>query len=112
MWDCFFILSMSAKKLTGAAIKRNIISINDPDKYEAPILTVVSIITGAIASNIITPYVRNYLGAGAQKSLVANTVNKYEKTPKTIAPLLINDGTKPINTKFIYPTTMQTSLKI
>lgn len=108
----FVTLSAAAKHITSSIIDKEIVKIKNPEKYKSPILTVVSIVSGAIASNIITPFVRNYLGADVQKRLLDNDSN----TPKTPniqnLPLILNSGTKPLNHKFIYPTTMRTSLKV
>jgi len=108
----FVTFSAAAKKLTEKAIDKKLINIIKPEQYKSPILTVVSIVSGAIASNIITPYVRNYLGAQAQKRIIDNRLAPPETPKKPIKPLIINDGTQPINNKFIYPTTMRTSLKV
>ena len=108
----FVTFSAAAKKMATKAIEKNFIEIKNPTQYKAPILTLVSIFSGAVASNVITPYVRNYLGAKMQKRIIDNRLNPPEAPKKPITPLLFTDSTKPLNHKFIYPTSMQTSLKI
>ncbi len=81
----------------------------DPKQYAAPVLTLVSIGMGALASNIITPFVRNYLGANIQKKIINDKKNLQEKTKKsytTQLPIQIKNAPTTIGTntkKFIYP---------
>lgn len=108
----FVTFSTAAKKLTSLALDKELIKVHTPAKYKPPILTIVSILSGAIASNIITPFVRNYLGADVQKRLLDNDSTQPKAPNIQNLPLILNNGAKPLNHKFIYPTTMRTSLKI
>ncbi len=83
---------------------------NTAKDYKAPMVTIASIVGSVVACNIITPLVRNYLGARVQKRIIDNHLNPVYNNP--YIALQNNNSThivKPLvktSSTFIYPTTM------
>ena len=111
----YALVTVNAINFAKEKFKKNPILNIKGDRYVAPAVTVASIAAGAVASNIITPIVRNYLGAAIQKKFVPTS--NTEKPVLNTKQISIPQINKPLvekskkNQAFLYPTTMNINNK-
>ena len=110
----YALVTVNALKFAKEKFKNNPKLNFKGDRYVAPAVTITSIAAGAIASNIITPIARNYLGAVVQKKYTSSET--YDKKSVDIAQMNKvkasigkNSQVAQLNKKFLYPTTMSTT---
>jgi len=86
----FLGITLLTKNLFAKLIQNNKIILKDPKQYASPFLTVVSIVAGAFASNIVTPVIRNYLGANVQKKCSVQNEKKVDFQRQQISKIDFN----------------------
>ncbi len=105
----FLSLTQAFKSGMKRLIQNEAILLKNPKKYTDPMVTVASLVGSVIACNIITPLVRNYIGAKIQKRIIDNHLNPMYNNPSITAPNNNTRIVKPLvktSNTFIYPTTM------
>jgi len=114
----FLTLTQGFISGTKALINKDIIKLKkpagNPELYHSPVVMIASIVGGVIAGNILTPIIRNYLGARMQKRLMDNHVmpfqNERNEMPKPLHIEYAPISPVTMNNKFLYPTTMGTGV--